>query len=171
MTIDQLLSRLSTYRGITIIYFVLIPVVALGISFLHSVYGGRKPPWNGLYALLLYLVALPAAATVTVAGYLLLFDLTTFGALPPVPTFVPFVSFVVTALLVKRAVDYYYLPAVLNPIGLILLLLLCMSAGLFIYHTELFLLFDMLWLTVGLAALAPFILARIILAAVAGKRE
>ncbi|MFW6215604.1 MAG: hypothetical protein ACOC45_06620 [Alkalispirochaetaceae bacterium] len=171
MTIDQLLTRLSTYQGLVIIYFVLIPVVALGISFLHSVYGGRKPPWNAIYALLLYLVALPTAAVIVATGYLLLFDLTSFGDLPMVVTYLPLGSFVLTSLLVKRAVDFYYLPAILNPYGLLLLLLSCMSAGFYIYHTEVYLLFGRLWLTVGLVSLAPFLVARLILGAIAGKRE
>ena len=171
MTIDQLLTRLSTYQGALIIYFALLPVLAFGLSFMHSVYGGRRPPWNGLYSLLMYLVSLPTAFVVAVTGYMVIFDMVGLGALPFVRSYVPLISFVLTALLIKRAVDFYYLPGLLNPLGQLLLMVLCMSGGLYLYHTELFLIFGNALLTGGAAALLAFLIIRGILGSIFGHRE
>jgi hypothetical protein len=171
MAIDQLLSRLSTYQGALIIYIALIPVVAFALSFLHSVYGGRRPPWNGLYALLTYLVAIPTAAIATATGYLLLTEALTFGELSFVPTYLPLISFILTSLLIKRAVDFYYVPWMLNPVGMLILMILTLSGGLYIYHTELFLVFGNPMLTLLAVAIVAFIVLRGILSAIFGGKE
>jgi hypothetical protein len=171
MTIDQLLSPLSAYQGALIIYFALIPVAAFGISFLHSVYGGRRPPWNALYALLTYLITAPTAAIVAGSGYLILTGETRFSDLSFVPTYVPLISFLLTSLFVKRAVDYYYVPWMLNPVGLLLLMVLTLSGGLYVYHTEPIVLFGSQLLTLAIVAFGAFLILRGILSAIFGRRE
>lgn len=171
MTIDQLLSTLYTYRGALIIYFALVPVAAFILSFVHSVYGGRRPPWNGLYALLTYLVTAPSAAIVAASVYLVLTGGRALSELPFVPTYVPLISFLLTALLIKRAVDFYYVPWMLNPVGLLLLMILTLAGGLYIYHTELIVLLGSRLLTLGVVTLAAFLILRGILSAIFGSRE
>lgn len=171
MTIDQLFSRLSTYQGAIIIYFALIPVLSFSLSFFHSVYGGRRPPWNGLYALLTYLVTIPTAGFATATGYLILTDSLTFGELSFVPTYLPLISFVLTSLLIKRAVDFYYVPWMLNPLGMLLLMILTLSGGVYFYHTELFLIFGDALLTLLLSAVVAFVFLRGLLSAIFGRRE
>ena len=141
MTIDQLLTRPAAFQLALIIYFALIPVLTLVMSFLHSVYGGRRPPWNRIYALLIYLVTIPTAIITVAIGYLLILGMITIGEIPFTSGYLPLLSFLLTALLIKRAVDYYYLPALLNPLGLLLLMLLTLSGGVYVYHSELFLVF------------------------------
>ena len=171
MTFDRLLPLLSSYQGVLIAYCAVIPVLAFAMGFLHSVYGGRRPPWNGLYALLLYLVAIPTAIILAVSGYLLFFGTLTFGELSFVPTYVPIISFLLTALLVKRAVDYYYVPAMLNPLGLLILMLLSLSGALYVYHTEAFLLLGRPLATAAVVSVVPFLLLRGVLGRIFGRRE
>ncbi|MFW6250405.1 MAG: hypothetical protein ACOC47_04805, partial [Alkalispirochaetaceae bacterium] len=169
MAIDQLLSRLSTHQGALIIYFALIPVVAFALSFFHSVYGGRRPPWNGLYALLTYMAAVPAAVIATGTGYLILTEVRILGELGFLPTYLPLISFLLTSLIVKRAVDFYYVPWMLNPVGMLILMILTLSGGLYIYHTERFLIFGQPMLTLLVVAIGAFVILRVILSAIFGK--
>lgn len=171
MTIDQLLTRLADYQVVLIIYFALVPVLTLVMSFFHSVYGGRRPPWNGIYALLIYLATIPAAILAAATGYLLILEMITVAELRFALAYLPLISFLLTALLVKRAVDYYYLPALLNPLGLLLLLLLSLSSGLYVYNSEILLLFGSPLLTGGLAAILPFLLVRWILSVVFRRKD
>lgn len=171
MTIDQLLPRLSTHQGALIIYFALIPVAAFALSFFHSVYGGRRPPWNGLYALLTYLVTIPTAAIATATGYLIFTETISFGELSFLPTYLPLISFVLTTLIIKRAVDFYYIPWMLNPVGMLLLMIFTLSGGVYFYHTEIFLLFGEPLLTLLLVAVVAFVILRGILSALFGRKE
>ena len=171
MTIDQLLSRLYTYQGAIIIYFAVIPVVVFILGFMHSVYGGRRSPWNALYALLLYLVSVPTACLLAASGYVVLMQGVSVMELPFVPTYVPVISFLLTTLLVKRAVDFYYVPALLNPLGLLLLMIAALAGGLYVYYTEPIILLGSKLLTLGAAAILPFLVLRSILGAIFGRRE
>ncbi|GEM_PF-3591597 len=172
MTVQEVLTILITRRQIVLIVLGVFPLFTFFLSFLHGVYDARKTPWRQLYSLIIYLTTIFVTA---LAASMLYSYLNGVDPLPVTGIFLPvlvLVSWILTALFVKRVVDLEYLPGIPRFIPFILELMLIWSAGFFVYWNEMWFVFDDMTLSLLVTcAIAFIVLHSIFMAATRRSRQ
>lgn len=90
-------------------FFVLVPVIAW-LASLFSKGEGHLGSWRYLFAILIYLVAIPGIFAVTLSIYLFFFERRSIMDTNIFTQVLPIISMVATFLLIKKQVDLQYVP-------------------------------------------------------------
>lgn len=109
MTLHQFFDYLSTHALVTLGFFVFLPLMALFVGIVGAG-RGYESPWRTVYAVLIYLAAIPGMFAATLLVYLFLFERQSIWHVDLLTQVVPIISMVATLFLVQRNVDLAYVP-------------------------------------------------------------
>ena len=140
MPYDTLFTLLQNAGRGTLGLLLLVPLIAFLISWVHGVYDGRHPPWRQIYGLVVHLTT---AVVVAIAALTVLYTVEggTFddGELPWIPFSVLIGWWILSLLVVKRAVDFQHIPTVRSPFVPVVGWAAGWTAGGFLYRSGLWL--------------------------------
>lgn len=172
MTIQAAFALLRTYQQFIVPGAIAVPVITFAISFIHGVYDGRRAPWRQLYALVVHLTT---AAAMLVAA-LVVYHIAEGGS--PLDAEIPrwvvitiTVTWILTLLVVSRAVDFAMIPGVRTAWGLILTWAVAWAASSVAWVYSIALLPGPLFNTVAAGALIVFLVVRLVLRLTPHPRE
>ncbi len=172
MTKEAMFVFLSSHRQIVIPALIALPFAIFAVSFIHGVYDGRRAPWRHIYALVIHLTTfLVSAAGALVVLHILDGGVIDDAAVPIVPLGAFVGSWLFTLLVVKRAVDFSKIRSVRSPFVLLLSWIAGWAAGGFLLFSGLSFVPGPELVGVGVAALAVFLIVRIVLRLVFGAGD
>jgi hypothetical protein len=109
MTLQDVFIAVGDYRTTTILFFVLLPVLALAIGII----GGTKDhlsPWKYFYSVIVYLVSIPGVFAVGFNAYLFLFQRQDIMQTNLLLQVLPILSMVITVFILKRNIKLDFIP-------------------------------------------------------------
>ncbi|MBK8701301.1 MAG: hypothetical protein IPN29_17860 [Saprospiraceae bacterium] len=109
MTLGEFFSHCSQSPETLITYFTVLPLTA----FLAWIFGkneGHLSPWKYLYSILVYLVCIPGIFAVTLSIYMFFFERGSILNANIYTQILPIICMVVTLWLIRRNVDFQYVP-------------------------------------------------------------
>lgn len=121
MTLQELFEYFSDRPNFILGYFVLIPVLAAVAGVLDKDQG-HFPPWNYIYAVLIYLVSIPGIFAFTLNVYLFMFEKRNIMATDLYTQVLPILSMVITLWIIRKNVILDYIPGFDRLSGLIMLI-------------------------------------------------
>ncbi len=142
MTLEEMILYLGQYNRYLLIYLAALPVSAFLYSRIHTKGRGESAPHRYVYAVLIYLAAVPGIMGCVLTGYSLFFVSTNLLQVRnPVLYFVPIISMVVTLILISKRVDLNQVPGFDRLYGLLVLLGVTFILALIIMKTRIWLVF------------------------------
>ena len=139
MTLQELFDFIAQHPAYIIFYFAIIPFAA----FLAGVLSRREshlPPWNILYAVLIYAVCIPGIFAVTLNVYLFLFENRSIMEMDIYTQILPTLSMIVTLVIIRRYVHFDYIPGFDTLTSLITIIAATLGIMWFIDRTKIWLL-------------------------------
>ncbi len=110
MTLEDIFKYIGDNPTPTIIFFLLIPVVAAIVAWIGAGEGTKKP-WGYIYSTIIYLVAIPGIFALTLCIYQFLFKRDfDFTQVNVFVYFLPIISMVATFLILRRVVELDKIP-------------------------------------------------------------
>ena len=109
MTLGDFLSYLNNHPVYIIAYLIILPFAA----FLAGVMGrgeGHLPPWKYLYSVIVYLVCIPGIFAIALNVYQFVFERGSIMNMQLNTQLLPVFSMVATLLIIRRNVDFAYIP-------------------------------------------------------------
>lgn len=121
MTLGEFFELCGNNPALLMGYFLLIPFIAL-MALLFSDGQGHLSTWKYLYAILIYLVAIPGIFAVTLSIYLFLFERRSIMDTNIFTQVLPIVSMMATFILIRKQVDLDLVPGFGKLSGLVTIL-------------------------------------------------
>lgn len=121
MTINDLFQYAQDHPINVVFYFAIIPFAALLAGWMERE-EGHLPPWNYMYSLLIYLVAVPAILAVAYSVYRWLFERGSILEANLLLQVLPLASMLLTFFIVKRQVRIDSLPGFSRLGGLVMMI-------------------------------------------------
>ncbi len=121
MTLQELFDYFADHPKLILEYFILIPVLALVAGALDKD-EGHYFPWNYIYAVLIYLVAIPGIFAITLNVYIFLFEKRNIMATDLSTQVLPVVSMIFTLWIIRKNVILDYIPGFDRLSGLMMLI-------------------------------------------------
>ncbi|MBP7273176.1 MAG: hypothetical protein KA974_05010 [Saprospiraceae bacterium] len=121
MTVQQLFDLLTQQPQYLIAYFLLLPLIALIAGFMSSG-EGHLSPWKYLFSLLIYLACVPGVFSITLNVYLFLFERRSIFQSDVYMQVLPIISMLITLLILRRFVNFTYIPGFDKISGLIMMI-------------------------------------------------
>ncbi len=121
MTLQELFDYFADHPKIMLGFFILIPVLALVAGALDKDQG-HYLPWNYIYAVLIYLVAIPGIFAITLNIYMFLFEKRNIMATDIYTQVAPIVSMFITLWIIRKNVILEYIPGFDRLSGLMMLI-------------------------------------------------
>ena len=137
MTLKDFFDLLGDNPILIISYFSLIPFTALLAGILGKDEGALTP-WKYLYAILIYLVAVPGIFAVTLNIYLFIFERQSVFNMDLLTQVLPILSMVATLLIIRRNVSLDYVPGFDRLGGLISMIFAALAIMWFIDRTRIY---------------------------------
>ena len=109
MTLGEFFELCGRNPVLLLGFFAGVPLIAL-LAWLFSKGEGHLSPWKYLYAVLIYLVAIPGIFAVTLSVYLFLFERRSIMDTNIFTQVLPIVSMLATFILIRRQVDLDLVP-------------------------------------------------------------
>lgn len=159
MTLAEFFTWTGAHPGLVLGYFIAIPLIAL-IAFVFSRGEGHLSPWRYLFAILIYLVAIPGIFAVTLSIYLFLFERRSIMETNLFTQVLPVLSMLGTFLLVRRQVSLRHIPGMDRLSSLSGMLMLLMILMWIIDKTHIIAITRLPFLVVVLVLVAGFLLIR-----------
>ena len=121
MTLGDFFEHCGQNPALLLVFFILIPVIAL-LALFFSRGQGHQSSWKYLYAVLIYLVAIPGIFAVTLSIYLFLFERQSIMDTNIYTQVLPVVSMLATFILIRKQVDLDLVPGFDKLSGLVTIL-------------------------------------------------
>jgi len=137
MTLKQLFDLISENPAYILFYFAIIPFAAL----LANVLGkgeGHLSPWKYLYSILIYAVCVPGIFAVTLSIYFFLFEKRSVLDTDVYIQLLPIISMVLTLLVIRRNVDFDYIPGFDKLSGLMMMIAATLGIMWFVDRTHIY---------------------------------
>ncbi len=132
MSLNDLFDFISANPTYVVLYFAIIPVLAILFGWLDRG-RGHNTPWRYLYSALIYLVAVPGIFALTLNIYLFLFerghDILDSDLITQV---LPIVSMILTLGIIRQGVDLDYIPGFDKLSGLLMIIFAALAIMWFI---------------------------------------
>ncbi len=135
MTLQDLFDHVAAHPRHVVFYFSIIPFAALLAGWLDRD-RGHFLPWNYIYSLLIYLVAVPGIFAFTLNLYLFLFEQRSIMQLDLILQGLPILSMILTLLLIRNNVDLDYIPGFDKLSGLLIIITVVLAIMWFIDRTR-----------------------------------
>lgn len=122
MTLGDFLNVCSANESIVLFYFLALPLTAL-LAWVFGKGQGHESPWKYLYSALVYLACIPGIFAITLSVFLLLFERN--GSILDAnmhTQILPVISMFATLWLIRRNVDFDFIPGFGKITTLVLLL-------------------------------------------------
>ena len=126
MTLGDLFVYANQHPAHVIFYFALIPFAALLAGWMERE-EGHLPPWNYLYSVLVYLVAVPTILSVAYTVYRWFFDRESILNTNLVLQVLPIASMALTFLIIKQHVKVASLPGFGRLSGMVMMIVSAMA--------------------------------------------
>src|SRR5512141_563749 len=110
MTPRQIMQAADEFLLATVVLFVLLPLTAWVLGFLHGKGNGGKSPWKYLYSLLVYGVTVPGIFAIMFCAYTLFFTDDNLLDVSLTCYVLPMVSMIATLVLIRRNVSLELVP-------------------------------------------------------------
>ncbi len=137
MTLQELFNLIAEQPAYIIFYFAIIPFAAF-IAGLLSKGEGHLAPWKILYAILIYAVCIPGIFAITLDVYFFLFEKRSILDTDIYTQILPVISMVATLLIIRRNVDFDYIPGFDKISGLITMIAATLGIMWFIDRTHIY---------------------------------
>lgn len=137
MTLRQLFDLIAENPAYILFYFAIIPFAAFLAGAL-SKGEGHLSPWKYLYSILIYAVCVPGIFAVTLSVYYFLFERRSILDTDVYIQLVPIISMVVTLLIIRRYVDFDYIPGFDKISGLMMMIAATLGIMWFIDRTRIY---------------------------------
>ncbi|MDX1940364.1 MAG: hypothetical protein SFU99_07420 [Saprospiraceae bacterium] len=137
MTLQELFNLIAENPAYVIFYFTIIPIAAFMAGAL-SKGEAHLTPWNVLFSVLIYAVCIPGIFAVTLDVYFFLFEKRSIMNTDVYTQILPVVSMVITLLLIRRYVDFDYIPGFDKISGLITMIAATLGIMWFIDRTKIY---------------------------------
>lgn len=137
MTLRDFFSLLGNNPAYLIFYFAIIPIAALLANLLGKG-EGHLSPWKYLYSILIYAVCVPGIFAVTLSVYYFLFEKRSILDTDVYIQILPIVSMVFTLLIIRRSVDFDYIPGFNKLSGLMTMIAATLGIMWFIDRTHIY---------------------------------
>ena len=121
MTLREFFELLAANPVYLLAFFIIIPLIALWAGWI-SKDEGHEPPWNYLYAILIYLICIPGVFAITLNVYLFLFERKPVMETDIYTQILPIISMVATLLIIRRCVELRRIPGFGRLSGLVIML-------------------------------------------------
>ena len=118
MTLQELFNRIADYPQLVLFFFGVVPLAAWILGSV-SRGEGHLSPWKYIYAVLIYLAAIPGIFAVTLSVYLFLFERRSILDTDLYIQVAPVMSMATTLLLIRKNVDLDWIPGFDRLSGLI----------------------------------------------------
>ncbi len=139
MTLQELFDFIAQHPAYIIFYFAIIPFAAF-LAGVLSRGEGHLPPWNILYAVLIYAVCIPGIFAVTLNVYLFLFEKRSIMDMDVFMQILPVISMIITLVIIRRYVDFDDVPGFDTLTSLITIIAAVLGIMWFIDRTRIWLL-------------------------------
>lgn len=159
MTLGEFFTACGEHPEVLLGYFVLIPLVAL-MALFFSKGQGHLSPWKYLYAILIYLCAIPGIFAVTLSVYLFLFERRSIMDTNIYTQVLPIVSMLATFILIRKQVDLKVVPGFDRLSGLVTILAILMIIMWIIDKTHIYSITFMPFYVVVLILIVGFLVIR-----------
>ncbi len=160
MTLGEFFTWTGNNPLLLLIYFAIIPLIALLAGFFQKG-EGHLPPWTYFYSTLIYLVSIPGIFAVTLTIYFFLFEQRSILDTNLYTQILPVISMFVTILIIKKQVDLDHVPGFGKISGLILIIASLMSVMWIIDKTHIYAITFLPFYVVILILLAGFFVIRL----------
>ena len=157
MTLGEFFEWSGSNPALLLGFFFLIPFLAL-LAIFFSKGEGHLSPWKYLYAVLIYLVAIPGIFAVTLSIYFFLFERRSIMDTNLFTQVLPIVSMLATFILIRKQVDLDLVPGFGKLSGLITIISVLMVLMWIIDKTHIYSITIMPFYAVILILIAGFLL-------------
>jgi len=171
MTIEELLSLMSSTPLTVLLVFLFPPLYALLLKLLTSPTKSTQSPWRYFYAVLVYLTCIPGLIMSILTAYQLFVQRANLLSLDIGVYLLPIISMLITLLLIRSQISFKDIPGFNRLSGLMLMLASAFGIIFILDRLRLLVIFhgSILWL-LGLAALL-FVLMKLGLKALNKRRH
>lgn len=167
MTLGEFFKMCGENPTLLLGFFILVPFIAL-LALFFSGGQGHLSPWKYLYAVLIYLVAIPGIFAVTLSVYLFLFERRSIMDTNIFTQILPIVSMLTTFILIRKQVDLDLVPGFGKLSGLVTILFILIVVMWIVDKTHIYSITFMPFYVVILILLAGFLLLRMGFKRIAG---
>ncbi len=167
MTLGEFFKMCGENPTLLLGFFILVPFIAL-LALFFSGGQGHLSPWKYLYAVLIYLVAIPGIFAVTLSVYLFLFERRSIMDTNIFTQILPIVSMLTTFILIRKQVDLDLVPGFGKLSGLVTILFILIVIMWIVDKTHIYSITFMPFYVVILILLAGFLLFRMGFKRIAG---
>lgn len=144
MTLQELFDYLAENPTYLILYFIMLPLAALVAGWLDQ-NRGHYNPWSYIYTFLIYGSCIPGIFSIALNVYLFLFERHSIYQTDLYTQVLPWLSMVVTLLIIRRNVDLDYVPGFDRLSGLIMILGAVMAVMWFFDRTHIIAFIHLRW--------------------------
>ncbi len=153
MTLQDVLNLVGANPIYAVAYFLLLPLTAW-LAGAMSKDEGNLPPWNYLYAVLIYAVCIPGIFALTLNVYLFLFERRSIFQADIFAQILPIFSMIATLLIIRKNADFDYIPGFERISGLVMMITASIALMWFLDRTHIFAFISMnFWQVFGIFAL------------------
>lgn len=141
MSIDSLITLLSQKREEILYFLCAVPLGAILLRLLHGKYKGKRSPWKYFYSVLVYIICIPGIFSLVISAYSLLFLHENLMTLDVLVYYLPVLSMIITLVIIKRSVEFEYIPGFSKIYGLMILFFLTFVIALILDKLRVFVIF------------------------------
>lgn len=153
MTLQNVLDLVGQNPIYPLFYFVALPCLAW-LAGLFSKEDGNFPPWNYLYAVLIYAVCIPGIFALTLNVYLFLFERRSIFQADIFAQILPIFSMIATLFIIRKNADFDYIPGFERIWGFVLMITASMAFMWFLDRTHIIAFISMnFWQVLGVFTL------------------
>ncbi len=137
MTLQEFFNLLDdpNNAAMVISFLVIVPIAAWMVGFIAGK-DAHLPPWNFIYAVLIYLICIPGIFAVTLNAYLFLFEQHSIMHTNIYTQIFPVISMIATLLIIRANVDLGWIPGFNRLPGLLMVIFATIAIMWFVDRTS-----------------------------------
>ena len=137
MTLRQFFEWVQLQPSVTIYYFLIILIITL-LATMFAKEEGQLPPWNYLYAVIIYLVCIPGIFAATLSIYFFLFEKRSIMDTELLLQVLPIAMMFITLYIIRKNVNLDFIPGFEKLSSLMVIIAILLSFMWIIDRTQLY---------------------------------